>query len=222
VYGLPGPHIYLSRWVAELDQRIDLLDPFSNIMQTISGEKARTRAYTWHEGRLVPVPDTFLSEDLLRAILYVSDWAYRQDEGGHGAIVINALAGLNHSGGLRDEHLRGFAVDFDVNASPWSPNLSISNTINVDNRVEIRDYLQDMGFITQRTRAYHWDFLTQQNEDLLSYAAPRNYVGDFRRQDGTLARSFHLSIWGRLPATPESRPILPDGLRNTQNFDVYY
>jgi len=198
--GEAGPHIYLNRWVADVDQRANQLDPYSNMQQAARGEESRTRF------SFGPNPHyAYLSEDLLRAILYVSDWAYREDEGGHGTIVINAIAGLNHSGTRHsDEHARGFAVDFSIQSNPWSPNVSnIQNVINVDNRIEIRDYLEDMNFITQHNREEHWGFLTQQTPNLQRGEAGQHYIGDFRN-----IRSFHLSIWGRLPqtSTPTTQP----------------
>jgi len=166
---------------------------FANIEDTANGEMATTRPNTIDNGIRVTVSDVYLSEDLLRAMLYMNDR--------FGTIIVNAIAGGEHSGGLRDEHLRGLAVDFSVNSTVNSivyPSLSVNNNISTGNRTTILDYLEkERNFLTQRNvLREHWE---PKGANLRPFAGA-DYVGDF--WDRTvypprLIQSFHLSIWER-------------------------
>jgi len=160
--------------------------PLMNIFDTANGGMARTRSrdYTADRGSYV-----YLSEYMLRAILLINDE--------FGTLVINAIAGgRSHTGRLRDEHIRGFAVDFairDINPSETAMNRLVHNRINLNNRVQILAYLHEGGFVTQRNQENHREFIIQQKGDNgypNPWWAPWNYLGGNDH--------FHLTIWGRL------------------------
>jgi len=143
---------------------------YANIRNTANGEMAITRT-TLNDGR--PVPNTELSEDLLRAILRINDR--------FGTIAVNTIAGGDHTQSLRDEHYLGLAADFTVNATVTSTRGAgvVQNNITMGNRLEIIEYLQDKwGFITQRNR----------KPDIHFSVAPQGYLG---------SGHFHISIFGR-------------------------
>ena len=119
------------------------------------GEQARTRPYFDRNpdrpyftstARGAKAPDVYLSEHLLRAILYINDE--------FGSMTINAIAGLNHFGGRDDEHIRGMAID--MNRIPNVPS------------GDVLGFLEGEGFVTQRTREQHLPHLAS--------ATPHTYI----------------------------------------------
>ena len=120
-----------------------LRTPYWNLRHTAEGQMARTRTFfqvnddlsTPYRG--TPAPDVFLSEDLLRAILYLNDE--------FGAIDIHALAGLNHRGGRDDEHVRGLAEDLSIQG------VSARRILNFLDGVDDAEG-NGLGFVTQRNR----------------------------------------------------------------------
>jgi len=136
---------------AQIDGR---LLPLHNMQDTANGEMARTRNRPY-----VREPYVNLSEYLLQAILYLNDE--------FGTISITAIAGLNHSGGASDEHVRGMAIDM----------LRVSG--------DALGFLEGLGFITQRTvSGKDW------GGDVPSPYAPRDY-------STFLSNGLHISIFGR-------------------------
>ena len=145
---------------------------FANIYDTANGRMATTRP-TLNNG--VSVPNTHLSKDLLIAILRMND------KDGFGNIAVNTIAGGNHTQNLNDEHYLGMAADFTINAVVTSTRGagSVQNNINMGNRLDIINYLQDKwGFITQRNR----------NDDVHFSVARWDYLG---------SGHFHMSIFER-------------------------
>jgi len=143
---------------------------YANIRATANNQVATTRP-TLNNG--ASVSDTYLSEDLLRAILRINDR--------FGIIAVNTIAGGNHTQNPRDEHYLGMAADFTVNASVPSTRGAgtVSNSITMNNRLQIINYLQD-----------EWDFITQDNRDsdIHFSVTPDGYLG---------SGHFHISIFGR-------------------------
>jgi len=108
---------------------------YANICDTAEGNRARTRPFL-NDNRTI-VPDVFLTENLLRAILVIND-----EFNGPGILTINTIAGGNHTQNLNDEHYLGKAVDFS------SENHIVRGTGQTPDCILTR--LAARGFITQR------------------------------------------------------------------------
>jgi hypothetical protein len=146
------------------------LSAFANIEDTANGLQARTRA-TLNNG--TAVQNVFLSENLLRAMLRMNDQ--------FGNIQINTIAGGNHTENLNDEHYRGVAADFQLNALGLAGRTPAS----------ILTFLESTA-----------GFMTQRNSN--GQSRNPNYHGN-----GT--SMFHLEIWGRTGnnTNPPSNPATP-------------
>ena len=155
-----GRFIDLRRWADNMTNA-NRRSALANLEDTANGLMAETRRFyeenpdnfrTITSG--TPAANTFLSADLLRAILRINDR--------FGTVQISALAGTFHNGGSLDEHVRGMAVDFQ----------SIGGVVlNTGQRpAAILNYLENTwGFRTQRNR----------HENEVFYAG-RGYVGNDR------------------------------------------
>ncbi|MCL1934854.1 MAG: InlB B-repeat-containing protein [Defluviitaleaceae bacterium] len=152
-----GRFIDLRRWADNMTNA-NRRSALANLEDTANGLMAETRRFyeenpdnfrTITSG--TPAANTFLSADLLRAILRINDR--------FGPIIINEIAGGAHFGDRNDEHVRGIGVDFQSN------NFIVAGT---GQRPEvILDYLENTwGFRTQRNH----------NPNELAYA-PRTYIG---------------------------------------------
>ena len=120
---ITGRRVYLVANLSQMNMT-NRLSARANIQDTANGLRARTRAGE---------ADVYLSEDLLRAILYMNDQ--------FGWLQINTIAGGNHSAGSR--HFLGRAVDFQSN------NYVVSNT--GQRPAAILNYLENnRRFLTQR------------------------------------------------------------------------
>ena len=122
------------RWWADNMTDANRRSAFANIQDTANGLMATTRPNNY-----TGVNQVHLSEDLLRAILFVSDeW---------NNVQINAIAGGEHFGQHNiEEHIRGMAVDFQANDS---------GVVQINTgamREDVLDHLEKLGFRTQRTR----------------------------------------------------------------------
>ncbi|MDR2166678.1 MAG: hypothetical protein LBE35_02350 [Clostridiales bacterium] len=133
-----------------------------NLTDTAAGLRARTRPEE--------VPDTFLSENLLRAILRIND----QWDG----IILNALAGGMHTGSPNDEHFLGVAVDFQATNN----NLVFGSTGGGTWRNSV-SWVTVMNFLEAT-----WGFRTQRTHGSPPVRDP-GYFG--------FGGAFHLEIWGR-------------------------
>jgi len=140
-------------------------DPRSNLEQTARGERAITRPDR---------PNEYLSVYLLTAILYLNDHY-------NGNISLNALAGLNHSGGELDEHARGMAVDLEVSG---------------ERPRDVIRYLEDEGFITQRNLAFYVNALDEIGYSTKQFpGAGPHYYAFFGNNVGSVV---HISIFGHV------------------------
>jgi len=172
VNGLPGPHIYLREWSGNMTYA-NRRSSYANMVDTANGLMATTRDRL-NNG--TPVPNTFITEELLKAILFISDNYY--------SIIINQIAGGNHTQQLIDEHYNGRALDFRASGGAWSNLVGgyVSNNITFANRQYIIDLLENNGFITQQSR----DPNIHVGLNLVGY------IGGLPWADGA---SFHLSIF---------------------------
>ena len=159
-----GRRLYLRAPFTNDPQPVPLYrSSLANIQDTANGLMARTRPNDHTNTSSV-----HLSEDLLRAILRLSDW--------HGNILVNTIAGAHHRGPhYREEHIRGMAADFSINQHWHNHYLGGGTPINP---VAALNYLEGTwGFRTQRNRG----------PNDIGYAGP-DYTG---------AGHFHLSVFGR-------------------------
>jgi len=119
--------INLRCWLSQGSGQPAGRNVFDNLTQTANRQQAQTPP---------GVNNTYLSEDMLRAILRMSDeWDN---------IIINAIAGAPHTMASDDEHHLGVAVDFQLLTNR---NVSGANV----SPIRILTFLEeDWGFLTQR------------------------------------------------------------------------
>jgi len=159
--------------VLSAEQDRQLRTPWWNLYHTAQGEPVRTRPM--YDIRFPATGDNEvknpveLSRYLLEAILLLSD------NGAYDPLEITAIAGLNHRGGQNDEHIRGMAVDMSrivcANTGVWLDTL------------DILSFIEEQGFITQRTRQTYLPNVAQVAGPEYSYFGARD-------------QNFHLSIFG--------------------------
>ena len=141
-----------------------------NIRHTAQGEPVRTRPYYQINPPFVDsVGEVHLSRYLLEVMLLLND---RFND-----LRINAIAGLDHGGEQRDEHVRGIAFD-------------MTNIPNADPRLDVMYFLQQNGFVTQV------NIRRVVNESLLNTTLFTDYTYvTFPRNVNT---NTHVSIYGHI------------------------